>query len=170
MQQLGSATFHLSDLVTAPNKKLSKPLGVRSGAVRLQAEELSNARELLTFQLAASNLKNVEVFSKSDPFLQISRLQGDSGSQYLPVYKTEVVPNNLNPTWAPITIKAAQLNNGDPLRPLRLTVLDYESDGAHRVLGHADTSAAKLKECAGEGCWVWWVAQQNELRQGNELL
>lgn len=34
----------------------------------------------------------------------------------------QVKDNNLNPVWNPFTIKATQLNNGDPYRPLRLRV------------------------------------------------
>ena len=48
-------------------------------------EEVSNAREVFTFQLAATGLLNVETFSKSDPFLEISRQQEDG--RWLPVYK-----------------------------------------------------------------------------------
>jgi hypothetical protein len=50
-------------------------------------------------------------------------LQGDGKQQsWQPVYRTEVVPNNLNPTWRPITLRATTLNNGDMLRPLLLKV------------------------------------------------
>lgn len=56
--------------------------------VTLVSEEMSSAREVLTMQISASSLKNVEVMSKSDPFLEICR-QTEAG-QWLPVFKTEV--------------------------------------------------------------------------------
>eukprot|EP00955_Chlamydomonas_euryale_P086198 364197-Chlamydomonas_euryale.AAC.42 len=171
--------------------------------VTLTADEMSAAREVITMQLSGTGLKDVEVFSKSDPFLEISR--ATEGGPYLPVFKTEVrvgrmlgmhvcMPpplapssptllhhplwlaspptavfappacqaackppcrpvkdNNLNPIWAPFTVKATQLNNGDPYRSLRLRVYDYEANGAHRLLGEATTSAVKLKELVDGG-------------------
>jgi hypothetical protein len=50
-------------------------------------------------------------------------LQGDAAFQgWQPVYRTEVIHNNLNPAWKPITVKATQLNNGDAYRPLLIRV------------------------------------------------
>ena len=54
----------------------------------LMAEEMTGAKEVLTIQMAASGLINVEVLSKSDPFLEISRSTEDG--QWLPVFRTEV--------------------------------------------------------------------------------
>ena len=54
----------------------------------LMAEEMSGAKEVLTIQMAASGLMNVEVLSKSDPFLEISR--STENGQWLPVFRTEV--------------------------------------------------------------------------------
>ena len=49
---------------------------------------MSSAREVLTIQMAASGLINVEMLSKSDPFLEISR--ATEGGQWQPVFRTEV--------------------------------------------------------------------------------
>jgi len=150
MDFCGASEFKLSQLITAKGKALTLPLAIPGQAgkstVTLGAEEISNARELLTFAVSATSLKNLDLLSKSDPFLTISRLQGDSGNNWQPVFKTEVAMNNLNPDWNPIAIKATQLNNGDPYRPLRFTVYDYEASGSHRVIGQVDTTAAKLRE------------------------
>ena len=50
-----------------------------------------------------------------------TRLQED-GVTWLPVYKTNVVNNCLKPVWKDVNVRAAQLNNGDIYRPLRLQV------------------------------------------------
>lgn len=42
--------------------------------------------------------------------------------EWLPVYKTRVIKNNLNPDWGEVTLRATQLNNGDMLRPLQVQV------------------------------------------------
>ncbi len=138
-----------------------------------------HARGATLPQVSATGLRNVELLSKSDPFLEISRsapvsgqgasathfctgagaggtrhaqpaystrrlapwpslslsrpshvpwlsdvpvAQGGGAGGWQPVFKTEVKPNNLNPSWQPITIKASVLNNADPDRPLLLKV------------------------------------------------
>jgi len=48
-------------------------------------------------------------------------------------------------------LKAVLLNNGDPYRPLRLKVYDYEASGKHRLLGQVDTNTAKLAEAHAAG-------------------
>ncbi|KAG1662681.1 hypothetical protein FOA52_014607 [Chlamydomonas sp. UWO 241] len=144
---LGLVEFKLSGLLTADNKTLALSVtGTthKGSMVRLIGEEVSSAREVLTIQLAATGLRNIETFSKSDPFLEISR--ANEGGAWVPVFKTEVKDNNLNPVWNSFTIKATQLNNGDPYRSLRIRVFDYEANGKHRLLGEATTSAVKLKE------------------------
>ena len=44
----------------------------------------------------ASNLKDIETFSKSDPYAQYSLSLGGS---VIKTIKTKVIDNNLNPTW-----------------------------------------------------------------------
>jgi hypothetical protein len=70
--------------------------------------------------LSASRLDNLETFSRSDPFLRISKMR--ENGEWVPVLKTEVVPNNLNPAWRPFRAALSQLCNCDPHRPLLLEV------------------------------------------------
>lgn len=62
----------------------------------------------------------------------------------MPVYKTEVVMNNLNPVWAPVVASLQQLSNGDPYRPLLIECFDWDSDGSHDLIGSVQTSVADL--------------------------
>ncbi|EFJ42979.1 hypothetical protein VOLCADRAFT_121478 [Volvox carteri f. nagariensis] len=149
---LGSCEFTLSEVVTAPGKKLVRNLISRQGSnlesrAVLLAEELSDSKQVYRIQLAASKLRNVESLGKSDPFIQFSRQQ-DESSDWLPVYKTKVIKNNLNPVWDEFTIRATQINNGDLMRPLRIRVFDYESDGSHRLLGQCELSTERMMELA----------------------
>ncbi|KAG1669580.1 hypothetical protein FOA52_006353 [Chlamydomonas sp. UWO 241] len=143
---LGDVEFRLSDVLTSSNRSVTLALtntSRKTSKVHLMAEEMSSAREVLTMALCAKGLKNVEVMSKSDPFLQISR--STEAGAWVPVFKTETIDNNLNPAWRAFTIKATQLNNGDPNRPLLLSVYDHEDNGRHRLLGQVETNALKLK-------------------------
>lgn len=47
--------------------------------------------------------------SFQDPFLRISRIVESGGS--VPICKTEVVNNNLNPIWKPLTLTMQQFGS-----------------------------------------------------------
>eukprot|EP00877_Chromochloris_zofingiensis_P013629 jgi/Chrzof1/851/Cz01g31110.t1 len=146
---LGEVEFALPAVLTAKGKCLTLELtrGATPSKVSITAEEVSCARDVIHMSCSARKLASVEVLSKSDPFFDISRLQED-GKTWVPVYKSEVVDNNLNPDWRPVTVRSTQLCNGDIHRPLQVRVLDHESNGRHRLLGQFTTSAQKLAEAA----------------------
>jgi len=62
------------------------------------------------------------------------------------VFKTEVIKNNLDPTWRPLKISAAQLCNSEYERALLLEVFDWERDGGHDLIGSVQTSMRHLAE------------------------
>ena len=89
-------------------------------------------------------LPTQDTFGKSDPFVRISRMSEDGST--LAVYKTEVVMNNLNPTWKSIALSLQRLSNGDPHRPLVLECFDWDKDGSHELIGRAQTSVDDLMQ------------------------
>ena len=94
--------------------------------------------------LRCSDLENQEMFSKSDPFLKISRAQQDGLST--PVYKTEHINNNLNPRWNPIKMSMQQLCNRDRDRPLVIEYFEYNGSWRHKLIGLVRVSANQLFE------------------------
>ncbi|XP_011783459.1 PREDICTED: copine-7 [Colobus angolensis palliatus] len=66
-----------------------------------------------------------DLFSKSDPFLELYRVNDDQGLQL--VYRTEVVKNNLNPVWEPFKVSLSSLCSCEETRPLKCLVWDYDS-------------------------------------------
>lgn len=59
--------------------------------------KLPKERYTLEIFLAARNLANLDLFSKSDPFCIVDyELQGEPKIR---IGETEVIENNLNPTW-----------------------------------------------------------------------
>ena len=110
----------------------------------LLAEEVNNANANVTLAVSAQGLANLDVFSKSDPFVRFSTIREDGTLD--PVYKTEVIKDNLNPRWRDINVTLRALCNGDLHRPLRLEVFDYDGDGSHDLIGMAQTSISDLNE------------------------
>ena len=50
-------------------------------------------------------------FDKSDPFLRFLKLREDNTTQL--IAETNVVKNNLNPSWNPIEVSLGRLCNGN---------------------------------------------------------
>lgn len=151
---IGEAEFLLSDVMTAPAQLLQLTLrSVHSRrslpkgcTVTIRAEELADMNAVVRLAFSGIKLENKDRFSKSDPFLRVQKLR--EGGDWVPVLKTEVIDNNLHPAWRPIEVDIRQLCNADEHRPLRLEVFDYESSGAHQLIGQHQSSLSELRALA----------------------
>ncbi|KAG6646184.1 hypothetical protein CIPAW_08G175800 [Carya illinoinensis] len=92
--------------------------------------------------LHCSYLDNKDIFSKSDPFLRISRIVESGGS--IPICKTEVVNDNLNPKWKPLCLSMQQFGSKD--NPLIIECFDFNSSGKHSLIGKLQKSVADLEK------------------------
>ena len=54
------------------------------------------------------------------------------------VHETEYYHSNLNPVFQPFELKLQKLCNGDHLRPIRIELWDYNSNGEHKIVGNLD--------------------------------
>lgn len=143
---LGSVECSLGEVMaqqsTGFNRELSK-----GGKISINAEEVAACRETVIFTLEAKKLDNKDMFGKSDPFVEISR--ANEGGGFSIVHRTEVVDNNLNPTWHPITKEVRALCNGDYERIIRMEVFDEDSGGSHDSIGVFETTMARLMKGPG---------------------
>ncbi|KAG6701561.1 hypothetical protein I3842_08G171300 [Carya illinoinensis] len=136
---LGEATCVLSEVLTKQNRSLTLNLrskighvGLRNlGVLTIHAEETVASRRVVEMMLHCSYLDNKDIFSKSDPFLRISRIVESGGS--IPICKTEVVNNNLNPKWKPLCLSMQQFGSKD--NPLTIKCFDFNSSGKHSLIG-----------------------------------
>ncbi|XP_064411005.1 copine-4 isoform X3 [Latimeria chalumnae] len=118
---LGGMECTLGQIVS--QKKLSKSLlkqGNTSGksSITVIAEELSGNDDYVELSFCARKLDDKDFFSKSDPFLEIFRMNHD-GTQQL-VHRTEVIMNNLNPVWKTFKVSLNSLCSGDHDRRLKV--------------------------------------------------
>ncbi|KAK4850940.1 hypothetical protein QYF36_011204 [Acer negundo] len=146
---LGEASCYLSEIVTKQNRTSTLNLhdkrnGVSRnlGTLSVHAEETVASRSAVEISFRCSRLANVDLFSKSDPFLRISRIVeiGDS----IPICKTEVINDNLNPIWRPITLSMQQY--GSKENPLIIECFDFNTSGNHVLLGKIQKSVADLQK------------------------
>ncbi|KAK3760019.1 hypothetical protein RRG08_064692 [Elysia crispata] len=101
--------------------------------INITAEECREGCELATMEFKAKKLDNKDFLSKSDPFLEISRLQSDGTWQV--VHRTETVKDDLNPKWRPFTIPLHSMFGGHKDKIAKFNVFDWDDDGGHDLIG-----------------------------------
>ncbi|VYS45458.1 unnamed protein product [Arabidopsis thaliana] len=146
---LGECTCVLSEIMTRQNRTLTLTLtgNVRAGVNRnlgtlsIQAEETVASKTVAEINFRCVNLDNKDLFSKSDPFLRISRVVETSAA--VPICRTEVVDNNLNPMWRPVCLTMQQFGSKDT--PLVIECLDFNTSGNHELIGKTEKSVAELE-------------------------
>uniref|UniRef100_A0AAR2M0V1 Copine 4 n=2 Tax=Pygocentrus nattereri TaxID=42514 RepID=A0AAR2M0V1_PYGNA len=153
---LGSMECTLGQIVS--QRKLSKALlkqGNTSGksSITVTAEELSGNHDYVELAFSAKKLDDKDFFSKSDPFLEIFRVN-DDGTGSL-VHRTETIMNNLNPVWKSFKVSLNTLCSGDQERELKCTVWDWDSNGKHDFIGEYQTTFKEMK-AAMEGKQIQW--------------
>ncbi|EDL11710.1 copine VII, partial [Mus musculus] len=104
-----------------------------------------------------------DLFSKSDPFLELYRVN-DDGSEQL-VYRTEVVKNNLNPVWEPFKVSLNSLCSCEETRPLKCLVWDYDSRGKHDFIGDFTTTFAEMQKAFEEEQQAQWDCVNAKYKQ-----
>jgi len=149
---IGDAEATIGEMVGASAGHWSKPLARTGktgnrGVMHVDTEECSGARGTLHFSFRGVGLDKKDFWGKSDPYLEI--WQANAQGTYTLVHKTETIKKTLNPTWRPFTMEFAALCNGDPSRPLRFKVWDWDSDGSNDLIGTADTTYEQMKPASG---------------------
>ncbi|XP_041650411.1 copine-4 isoform X1 [Cheilinus undulatus] len=153
---LGSVECTLGQIVH--QRKLSKALlrpggTVGKAIITITAEELTGNDDYIELSFSARKLDDKDFFSKSDPFLEIYRLNDDATLQL--VYRTETVMNNLNPVWKTFKVSLNSLCSGDHERKLQCTVWDWDSNGKHDYIGEFEATFKEMKG-AIDGRQVQW--------------
>uniref|UniRef100_A0A1A8KLL7 Copine-3 n=4 Tax=Nothobranchius TaxID=28779 RepID=A0A1A8KLL7_NOTKU len=145
---LGELECTLGQVVSSKN--LTRPLILKNktpagkGTITITAEEIKDNR-VVNFEVQARKLDNKDLFGKSDPYLEFHK-QTESGWQL--AHRTEVVKNNLNPTWKPFRIPLQSLCGGDMEKPIKVECYDYDNDGSHDLIGSFETTMKRLQEAS----------------------
>ncbi|KAG7401787.1 hypothetical protein PHYBOEH_010250 [Phytophthora boehmeriae] len=147
---IGAAEFTLGQIMGSPGQSGSflltrgKHKAKHQGSLLVKAEEVKASNEAARLRFSASGLANMDgMFSKSDPFLVISRLRED-GNSWTQVHRSETIDNNLNPNWRRFEISLQQLCNGDYRRSISLQVFDEDRGGRAELIGQVNTTLEEL--------------------------
>ncbi|GAX19852.1 hypothetical protein FisN_1Lh692 [Fistulifera solaris] len=148
---MGSAVFDIGECLGARGNVKAKKLR-KGGTVFLSARKAQGSG-LMRLQLKGANLKNVEgMFSKSDPFFELSKKVSNAGGlTWDNVHRSPVVKNNLNPAWETTIIELSTLCDGDFDMPIQVSVFDHESSGKHKAMGKFETTVNGFIQAAKNG-------------------
>ncbi|KAJ7957170.1 Protein BONZAI like [Quillaja saponaria] len=152
-QFLGEATCALTEIITKSNRSLTLDLVYREestgpihsrncGKLTVHAEECITSKTTTEMILRCSDLEYRDLFSKSDPFLVISKVV--EGGAHIPVCKTEVVKNDLKPIWKPLFLSIQQVGSKDS--PLIIECFNFNSNGKHDLMGKVQKSLMDLEK------------------------
>nr|XP_004999472.2 copine-7 isoform X2 [Cavia porcellus] len=154
---LGGMECTLGQIVA--QKRITRPLLLKLGrkagksTITVIAEDISGNNGYVELCFQARNLDDKDLFSKSDPFLELFRTNED-GSEQL-VYRTEVVKNNLSPVWEPFKLSLSSLCSCEETRPLKGLVWDHDSRGKHDFIGAFSTTFAEMQAAFAQGQAQW---------------
>ncbi|XP_015229047.1 PREDICTED: copine-3-like isoform X1 [Cyprinodon variegatus] len=143
---LGELECTLGQVVSS--NKLTRPLVLKNnkpagkGTITIIAEEIKDNR-VANLEVEARKLDNKDFFGKSDPYLEFYR---QTGTGWQLAHRTEVVKNNLNPTWKPFKIPLQSLCGGDLEKPIKVECYDYDDDGSHDLIGSFETTMKRLQD------------------------
>ncbi|KAL7152685.1 hypothetical protein ABFS83_04G115100 [Erythranthe nasuta] len=170
-QFLGEASCTLSEIVMKTNRivtldltyeEFSVPAHSRKcGQLTVHAEESFASKTSVELILRCSDLEGKDLFSKSDPFLIISKIT-ESGI-LVPICKTEVLKNDHSPKWKQVSLSIQQVGSKDS--PLTVECFNFNSNGKHDLLGKVQKSLAGLEKlhsvATGENMFVPLSVGQN---------
>ncbi|NXL37408.1 CPNE7 protein, partial [Glaucidium brasilianum] len=166
-------------------KRVTKPLFLKYGkfagksTITVISEEISGNNGYVELAFRAKKLDDKDLFSKSDPFLEIYRIDDDRSEQL--VYRTEVSPgagagpwpprrlpgpaeplappqvvkNNLSPIWEPFKVSLNSLCSCEEKRKLRVRKGDGHQPIPARGGTHFFTSFEEMQKAMGENKVQW---------------
>ncbi|RDX76473.1 Protein BONZAI 1 [Mucuna pruriens] len=156
-QYLGEATCALSEIITKFDRSMTLDLhredssrSIQSqscGKLKVHAEECVSSKTTIEMILRCSDLEYRDLFSKSDPFLLVSKVV-ESGS-HIPICKTEVIKNDHNPVWKPVFLNIQQI--GSKESPLIIECYNFNSNGKHDLMGKVQKSLVELEKLYSGG-------------------
>ncbi|KAL1562865.1 Protein BONZAI 1 [Salvia divinorum] len=152
-QLLGEAICTLSEIATKLYRTVTIDLAReevstrKCGQLTVYAEESVTSKTTVELVLRCSDLESKDLFSKSDPFLVISK--ATEHGILVPICKTEVRKNDHEPKWNPIFLSIQQVGSKDS--PLLIECFNFNSNGKHDLLGKVQKSLAELERLHSTG-------------------
>lgn len=142
---IGGRGSELARVFTQPRKSFEKNKHGKAPVCIVRADEISGSKDAkITFSFYASKVDKKDFLGKSDPLLEIHRVNPDG--QTTLVHRTEHLIQTLDPQWQPFVINRSTLCSGDETRPLILRVWDWNKSGNYSYIGECRLSLEILRK------------------------
>jgi len=122
------------------------------------------SQPMVKIRFEGKNLADLDFFTKSDPYLVLSRPASKGSYDFKQIRKTETIKNNLNPSWKLIYISLSELCDNDITLPIRLTVFDHDHNSHDDLIGQTETTLQDLMSHSVSGAPL--VLKIGEKRRG----
>ena len=153
---LGTASCPIAQILMAPAAGLRLPLvnsHRKNSTITIKYQKVQQSNADVIFKLRCSKVKDIEWFSKSDPFLRIYRPNQafkDSPFNQIPkdgwvmIHETEYYQDNLNPQFNQFTLSGSILNQGNPNMFNKIEIWDHSHRGKHQWIGEGYFTATQI--------------------------
>lgn len=153
---LGAASCNMAQIVMTGQDGLTLPLTNKKNkgsTINIKFQKTGDTGKMYSFRVKCTKVKDIEVFSKSDPFLRIYRptpnyeqSPGESIPEngWVMVHETEYYQDNLNPVFNPFTINGSQINRNNPKMVNKWEIWDHSNRGKHELIGWGFFSVADI--------------------------
>jgi hypothetical protein len=147
--QLGSVEFDLAHVVSARGQTKAFELKPRGKLHVTAVEAAVNVADTIQLELFGRNMKKMDTFGKSDPYLKIFRQLAD-GTRKL-IHQTEVQKVTLEPNWKPLPPIPTVNIMGKSQQEQSIRVECWDEDlFTDDSMGFFDCSVADLLQRAGD--------------------
>eukprot|EP00580_Thalassiosira_gravida_P004600 CAMPEP_0201653398 /NCGR_PEP_ID=MMETSP0493-20130528/44964_1 /ASSEMBLY_ACC=CAM_ASM_000838 /TAXON_ID=420259 /ORGANISM="Thalassiosira gravida, Strain GMp14c1" /LENGTH=247 /DNA_ID=CAMNT_0048129929 /DNA_START=767 /DNA_END=1507 /DNA_ORIENTATION=- len=157
----GCLYIHITESITRnPKRSIPREVSTLSTATTGESPiESSNNNREFQCHLRGLDLLNIESgllgLGAIDPYFVLLKRYTDPATssmemeRYVPVYRSEHIPDIINPYWLPFSIDLEKLCHGDLHRELKVEVWDQEDGGKEdRFLGEYYVSGGVEELCS----------------------
>jgi len=154
---IGEALFELAQVMASGSAGFNAPLlykGRERGRVNIRGDNIGDERYEYLIDTSCTGVKDIEWFSKSDPFLRFYRPQDEFLEIYDPkgisewslVHQTEFKKDNLSPDFEPFKITSNRFCKNKERSLIKIEIVDHSKSGNHTLLSVGYFSISQLLE------------------------
>ena len=126
----------------------------QTGTITVRYRRILQAKNTFKFHLSCRDVKNVEFFSKTDPFVRILRPTEEyihhtnpreiDTANWIKVFETEHIKNTLNPAYTPFELPWWELCAGHPDALIKFQIWDDNIFGLYERVGNGYTTFSNI--------------------------
>jgi len=123
--------------------------------------------KMVRLKFSGRGLADLDFWTKSDPFLTLSRPNRRKDGQ-VQIRKTETIMNNLNPDWKLLYVSLSELCDNDFNMMLKIDVWDEDKSSRNDLIGSVQVTLGMLQKLAHSGAALPLVKEAEGMHRRKE--